>query len=553
MTALIVSACGGGGGNGNPTLISGTAAAGAPIIGTVTIKDSSSPAKTKTVTIEANGKYTIDVTDLTAPFMVRADGYVGGNEYHLYSAGTSADAGGTINITPLTDLIVANIAGSVAQTYFNSGDFSNLTATQLNTEAEALKEKLLPVLQALGVSDSIDLLRASFSTDHTGLDAALDVLKVETDANTNVATITNIITQQQITSNIATGNYSGVLTDTTNVASGVTDIQEITAGFKQLSDLFSTSLPSETNPNLLALFDPATFLHEGEDLDAFLSDITTDGEMIGISFINISIQSIDAAQGTAVVTFDVLQNGRIEQDAPEYWHMIKKAGKWYMQGTQRIAEVDIESRAEYMPAISTIRTGLEIDISDRGGRGITSAVITGNGIADSATVTNNIEYEWFSFPGNGGDSTYVMNDTQIDSIADVGEVYTVKLYSGTTLLATYTEKLFKRPYLNAELTSAKFPSISAPTVSQLRAFNGGSTTVSWTLPSGYTGDWLDLGLGDSAGNTARAQYSLSTAATSKFITLSAITSTGQAFTPTSRWIWLSTRDSYGRRVATSFW
>src|SRR3990172_6339046 len=96
-TVLLVSACGGGGGGGGGTAatsstLSGTAAAGAPIIGSVTIKDSTTPtAQTKTVTIEANGKYTVDVTGLKAPYMVRADGYVGGNEYHLYSAGTSGD------------------------------------------------------------------------------------------------------------------------------------------------------------------------------------------------------------------------------------------------------------------------------------------------------------------------------------------------------------------------------------------------------------------------------------------------------------------------------
>ncbi|WP_243688663.1 hypothetical protein [Geotalea toluenoxydans] len=150
-SALILAACGGGGGGTTPaaTTISGTAAAGAPIIGSVTIKDSSTPAKTKTVTIAADGKYTVDVSDMTGPFMVRADGYVGGNEYHLYSAGTTADVGGTINVTPLTDLIVANIANTVASNYFESGNFSNLTATELKTESDALKAKLLPVLQAV--------------------------------------------------------------------------------------------------------------------------------------------------------------------------------------------------------------------------------------------------------------------------------------------------------------------------------------------------------------------------------------------------------------------
>lgn len=561
-SAMIVSGCGGGGGSGAvaapSTTLKGVAAAGAPIIGSVTIKDSSSPAKTKTVPIAADGNYTVDVSDMTAPYMVRADGYVGGNEYHLYSAGTSADVGGTINITPLTDLIVANIAGTIAKTYFDSGNFSSLTATQLTTQSDALKSKLLPVLQAVGLSDSIDLLRASFSTDHTGLDAALDVLKVTTDTATGVATITNIITQQQMTSNVTTGTYGGALTDTAGVATGVTDIQAISAGFKKFSDLFATGVPSETNATLLSLFDSATFLQGGQNLASFLSEISTDKGIVGISFTNISIIKMDAANGTALVAFDVIQNGNVQQDAPESWSMIKKSdGKWYMQGDQRIAGVDVESRAEYRPSdsINQIITGLHLEVEDRGGRGITSAVVTGTGITGSVTLVNQINYDWFTIQTTNGNTgnLYGMNDTQISAIADVGEVYTVQLYSGTQLMATYTEKLRKRPYKNSELSVASFPAITSPTVTQLRSFAGGAGSVSWTLPAGLTNDWLSLNMFDNAGNSAKVEFALTPTDATKSFTLNPVTSTGQTFTPTGGSIWLSAWDSFGRQLSTSMW
>lgn len=552
----VLAGCGGSGGGTQATTLSGTAAAGAPIIGTVTIKDSTTPeAQIKTVTIAADGKYTVDVTGLKAPYMVRADGYVGGNECHLYSAATSADVGGTINITPLTDLIVANIAGTIAHDYFESGKFTGLTAAEMTTQSEALKAKLLPILQAAGVSDSIDLLRASFSTDHTGLDAALDVLTVETDAATGVATITNIITQEKITSNVETGVYSGTLTDTTGVATAVTDIQAISAGFAKFSALFATSLPSETNAALLALFDSATFMDDGRNLNAFVSGISTDKSIIGVSFTNISIISMDTVNGTAQVAFDVIQNGKVMHDAPNSWFMIKKSGTWYMQGNQRIARVRVESRAEYRPSdlSQQISTGLNINIEDQGGKGITSAVVTGKGITNSVTLVNQIDYSWFTIQGNYGGNVYTMDDTQISAIADSGEVYTVKLYSGATLLATYTEKLTKRPYKNTELSAASFPAISAPTPTQLRSFNGGTFAVSWTLPAGLTNDWLSLYLNDNSGNSAQAEYSLAAADTTKSITLDAITSTGQTFSPTNRSIWLSANDSYGRQLSISMW
>jgi hypothetical protein len=559
-TALLVSACGGGSDSVSTapapraTTLSGTAAAGAPIIGTVTIKDSASPANTKFVTIAADGNYSVDVSDLTAPYMVRADGYVGGNEYHLYSAGTAADVGGTINITPLTDLIMANIAGTLAQTYFDSGSFSTLTATEMTTQADALKAKLLPILQAVGVSDSIDLLRSSFSTDHTKIDAVLDVIRVATDPATSIATITNIITQEQMTSNIETGTYTGELTDTTGVTEAVSDIQKISAGFDAFSKLFATSIPSPTNATLLGLFDAATFMDGGQDLNSFLSELTTDPSMIGIKFANIAIQSIDTTNDTAVITFDVIQDGVVEKDGPMVFHMIKKAdGKWYMQGDLRIAGVNIEPRAHYNPYSGNptpIETGLGISIEDRGGKGITSAVVTGAGLPIAGlNMVSQIDYEWFMIEGNMNGNMYPLTDAQIGAIAETGEVYTVKLYDGTGLVATYTEKLKKRPYLNTELTPASFPVFTSPTVTELQAFTGGEVTVTWTLPAGLTNDWLEATIMDDSGNSARYETDPAPTATSETFTLNPVDSTGQPFTITNGWLWLSAADGYGRQLS----
>ena len=115
---------------------------------------------------------------------MRADGSAGGREYHLYSAATAADKDGHINVTPLTpltDLIVANVARSTAGAYFQGGNFSGVTPQKLKTQADALTARLLPILGAVGVPQPVDLLRASFSPNHTGLDAALDLIRISTD------------------------------------------------------------------------------------------------------------------------------------------------------------------------------------------------------------------------------------------------------------------------------------------------------------------------------------------------------------------------------------
>ena len=165
-SALLLSACGGGGGGGTTaapsSVITGTAAAGAPIIGKVTVKDSLGAQKT--VDIEADGTYRVDVADMTGPFLFRAAGTVGGRDVVYVSAATSADVGNTINITPFTDLIVANIAGMAAEQYFtnNNPSATTLTASELSTATTTLTTRLKPVLEAMGVAASIDLLRTTF-------------------------------------------------------------------------------------------------------------------------------------------------------------------------------------------------------------------------------------------------------------------------------------------------------------------------------------------------------------------------------------------------------
>ena len=140
-----------------------------------------------------------------------------------------------------------------------------------------------------------------------------------------------------------------------------------------------------------------------------------------------------------------------------------------------------------------------------------------------------------------------MNDTQIGAIAESGELYTVKLYAGTTLKATYTEKLLKRPVLNSYLTVSGFPSFSAASVALFSSFKGGDLPVSWTLPAGLTNSGVHCNIYDDAGNSATIEHTPLPADRSKTVTLAAKAGTGQSFTPTHRWLDLSAADMFGRK------
>src|ERR1700730_4231075 len=181
--------------------LSGTAASGAPITGTmngaVLLKDSSSPAKTVSSPTDSTGKYSFtpaQILGFVAPFMLQVSYQIGGTSYYLHSAVTAEDVASgnaTINITPLTDLVIANLGNEIAEKIFANGNYSGLlTKTALDAGVLALDSLLQPVLLQMGVAGSVDLLRPSFTANGPGLAAVMYALKVTIDPTTKGEQIT---------------------------------------------------------------------------------------------------------------------------------------------------------------------------------------------------------------------------------------------------------------------------------------------------------------------------------------------------------------------------
>ena len=138
-----------------PATLSGTAAGGAAIVGTVVVKGANG--NVKSAVIEADGTYEVDVTGLTAPYRLRAEGTVGGKHYKLHSYTEEASVGGTVNITPFTDLIIANTAQQLAANFFDSTVDTGLDASlTLYEEADLLIIKSLQHLKT--AEDKIEVL-----------------------------------------------------------------------------------------------------------------------------------------------------------------------------------------------------------------------------------------------------------------------------------------------------------------------------------------------------------------------------------------------------------
>lgn len=492
------------------TSLSGTAAAGAPLVGTVTVKDHLGA--TRQVQIEADGGYTIDVSGMTGPFVLQANGTVGGRSYRVHSAATEADIGNTINVTPLTDLIVANMAGEIAANYFDRGDFAGLSTAELDSQAELLRQRLGAILTGVGLDASIDLLRASFSADHTGLDAALDLLRVEVDPATAIATITSIIDGQQITDDLAAADTS-TLTVLGDVSAGVDALTAITATLDTLTGLLATSVPAADNPTLTGLF-TSGFLHSGQDLNAFLSELTTDSDAIGLRFDTVSLVALDTTAGTAEIVVNLGDGSGWVDPFPDHFQMLRDdaTGIWKLHGDRSMVDLEVIVLAEKQTTVDvnggtttySTRSGFEFWIEDGHADGIDidAAVVTGPGLpADGILLTGSVggPLEVTNGCADPSATRCFLGNADIAQIA-ANDEYTIELYatsvSTDTPRATYTRRILAAPYLTTALP--EFPAITSPTTSDLPGLlAGGNITMTWTMPSGMRTDEVTFAWQDS--------------------------------------------------------
>ncbi len=211
---LLVSLDGCGGGNHSPiagpgaapvNAVTGVAATGAPIVGTVTLKDASTPAIELTTSTASDGTFLFNTANLKAPFILRSAS--GSNSY--YSIAT--DGSGITNINPLTTIVVSIAAGGAdLNAFYNAWYASNSANAVLNlpTADVAAQTALAPVLSQFGVSGS--LLNSNYVADHTGADAMLDVIGISI-SSTGSITLTNKASVSVIFTAPATNIASGAM------------------------------------------------------------------------------------------------------------------------------------------------------------------------------------------------------------------------------------------------------------------------------------------------------------------------------------------------------
>lgn len=180
LLIAVVSACSehdgisgsGGGGGTAPLALSGTAATGAPIgNAAITAKCAGQGASYNTLT-DAGGRYSLSVG--AAPCVIRVS--FGAPEQSLYAI---ADAAGTLDISPFTDLVVAALGHGTPASFYAGfpGNAGAITPAALAAASDLVKRRLAN----FGVNASaLDLLHQNFAP-HSGdaYDDHLEALKTQ--------------------------------------------------------------------------------------------------------------------------------------------------------------------------------------------------------------------------------------------------------------------------------------------------------------------------------------------------------------------------------------
>jgi hypothetical protein len=325
------------------TVISGVTSGGGPIIGRVEITDNLGDIRG--TPINADGTYKVDVSGMTGPFIVKAHGTVAGVPVTYYSAGTQEDVGGAINVTPFTDLILSNMAGRAIDSYLsdvnNIARFaSTLTPSMIRQTQAALFDMVRPILEQLGVTETVDLMRTVFKTDQSGLNTFLNFVKVKYVPSTSIVELRNLITNAVMASIDVTNPISAVpITQDkfADISSSTTaDLQAIASVLRQIENLFASGLPTLEDVANSELFVPSENFINLDGINRSFQDFAfqmiTDDDNIGWLFRGWSLVSFTPGEAATINVKIIYKNKVHDAVGPETLLFRKIGTSWRIVG-----------------------------------------------------------------------------------------------------------------------------------------------------------------------------------------------------------------------------
>jgi hypothetical protein len=161
VATAALAACGGGSDAPTPSVasavtIAGTAAKGAALAGAaVSIKCA---AGTGTATTASDGTYTVTITGGNLPCALKVVG-TEGSVFHSVVAGTGDSGNFAANITPLTEMMVAQIGGAAPDSFFDGfGSNSAVTPAALTAAVDYVRVALAGSADLTGFNPATDAL-----------------------------------------------------------------------------------------------------------------------------------------------------------------------------------------------------------------------------------------------------------------------------------------------------------------------------------------------------------------------------------------------------------
>src|SRR5581483_9169596 len=404
--ALTLYGCGGGSSSGSGTAtVSGTAATGQAVASAV-ITITGAAGGTVTATTAADGSYTADVSSLTAPYLEKVTTGAG---TVLYSVGPAA---GTVNIHPLTDLIVRawyEAQGKTADAAFaDPAGNPPPTATEVAVVASVVEKVVAKWLTDKGIDPTqFDPITTTFKADGTGFDAVLDTLNID-HSNPAAPVITiNAGASGTQTTNLTVGGTGDISASTSITVGGVTSTS-FTSAFVPASAAAKTALTGvlTTLSNMAAVinakgaslagadilpFVDSAYLGGGENAAQFAASMASDmaGNTLDSFTVNHilsfdSVNNIIAIDGQVTVTSG---GTKIVQEVDENGDGLifkrESDGSWKFFGNQQRAKINLKTETSRRAANSAC-TGcsgvfydLQIQVNAPVGA-ITSATVTGS-------------------------------------------------------------------------------------------------------------------------------------------------------------------------------
>jgi hypothetical protein len=622
---LLIGGCGGGGGGSNSdggttttpstpptpplTTLSGTAAAGAPIQGTVSLRDSAGT--TRTQTINSIGEFQFDLTGLTPPYLLWADGVAGGKEAFFYSMATE---GGRANVTPATHCILAMALGKDPVSYYRENPDA---ATPDAAKVDAAKLKLASLFdnlyETMGVPAGFDLMTGQFAADGKGFDGIMDIVEMVSDDEfvsiIDRGSSTAMYKQELATGNVVAEETPEKIDELCTASHSV--LNEIKTIMKKFSDQFATAKP--TYEQLLPVLQPLMsdeFRHDGQDREERIANQVN--APIGHKFENIalyrkmkkhnygaaapwSIDELPAGYAEGVwCTYSFITN----RTQPRINAFVRETpgGPWKMHGNQNPFQSGgiVEAESVWSKNKDRLRlfSGLRLRAQDSnnsalGRFGIVSFMVLNKALPPwtspsgnsynaliltkdaDPSVNYNITSTWWSWQGRH----FEKDGLDINAITDKEFIF-VGLDAGNNPVHVWIDLLDKKPVQEVVLwkdqldksAGGEFSSYFSELLSilgqppdvymPLSSLNPASVPLQWELsPMGEYMDYVEVGLRDGTNSSYKGNSNpaFTEPALSLADWLSAtldISSLGVTWPPVSGWSFLLTRDQFQRRLET---